>query len=96
MGYNIQYGTTSLRSRMRKAYGTKEFRKYRYGLVCVGIFAALIFGRVGLLDFLIPGDNEVTKKAFSNMIQNVREGENVKRAVVVFCDEILDSAEHEG
>ena len=55
-----------------------------------------MLGRAGVLDFLIPGDEAITRKAFQTMIEDVKEGERVSDAVTTFCEEILAGAEYEG
>lgn len=89
MSYSIQYGSTSFKTRLKRIRGTKKIRKVQWWIaICVVIFS-LILGRMGLLDFLIPGDNDATKNAFSDMVSDVRNGESVKSAVTAFCNEIL-------
>lgn len=94
MGYNIQYGTTSISTRIKRVRGTKKMRRLECLIAGCALLLMILFGRFGLLDFLIPGDNDVTKAAFSDMIQDVQEGESVKRAVTAFCNEILNSANY--
>ena len=94
MGYNIQYGTTSISTRIKRARGTKKMRKLEYLIIGCALLLTILLGRFGLLDFLIPGDKNVTKAAFSDMIQDVQRGESVKSAVTAFCNEILNSANY--
>ena len=45
------------------------------------------------MDFLIPGDQKVTKHAFYSMINQVQQGENIAGAISAFCEEILINAD---
>ena len=94
MGYRIRYGQTAVKEVIAQTQLQKEKKlslKW-IAVVCVMI-AITILGKTGCLDFLIPGDKEVTRQAFSSMVENVREGENVKTAITAFCMEILNNAE---
>ena len=57
------------------------------------IFAVLItsyaFMQCRLYRYFIPGNPDVTMSAFSNMVENVGDGEPVKDAVFAFCKEII-------
>lgn len=46
----------------------------------------------GLLQYLIPGDPDVTTAAFSTLVDEIGEGEPVREAFVEFCKEIIFSA----
>ena len=47
----------------------------------------------GIPDFLIPGDPRVTRNAAETMLDDIRAGETLEKAVAVFCKEIIDAAE---
>lgn len=94
MGYRIQYSQTLIREPLYEPISKKKsaapFRWIAAGCI---LLALTLLGRVGCLDFLIPGDKTVTKQAFSSMVNEVREGEDLKTAITTFCMEILNSAE---
>lgn len=90
MGYQIQYGQTMKRKvihdQKNKINSTTPIRWVVMGLiVMLGIF----LGNSGYLDFLIPGNKDVTTAAFESMVQEVKNGEKIKDAVTGFCLEIL-------
>lgn len=61
-------------------------------LACIlSLLVCLIWGEV-IFDFLIPGDADTTKAAFSNMIEQIGEGVQVGKAMDAFCREILASS----
>lgn len=67
----------------------------RWKMAIIGgiVLLAVILGESGSFDFLIPGDNAVTRAAFGALVEDVKEGESVKTAITTFCMEILDGAE---
>jgi hypothetical protein len=96
MSYKIQYE----KFLKQELLGIKS-RKIPYPIVkwsVISIIAvtAAILCRLGMFDFLIPGNKEVTKDAFQTMVEGVQEGNSVKDAVVAFCEEILAGAEYPG
>lgn len=95
MGYQIKYGATAVKIPVLENTPKKEKNTRPVWLIPVivtGIIIAL--GWTGNLDFLIPGDKVVTKKAFSEMVEQVQQGEQIGNAITAFCREILDNAEY--
>lgn len=98
MGYRIEYGDTPVR------WKTERLRWGRialYGGICFLLFCVLTVtywpaGAEMLADWIYPGDAEVTRQAFHQMALQLRAGESVKDAVMVFCREILDGAQIPG
>lgn len=95
MAYSIQYGRASIRNQFRRMKGTKQSTRLKSAIICSLILTALICGKLGYLDFLIPGDKEVTKEAFSDMLDSLQGGEDLKEAVSTFCEEIFSVAQQE-
>lgn len=94
MGYRIRYGQTAVKEVIAQKQLQKEKKmSLKWIAVACVMTAITILGKTGCLDFLIPGDKEVTRQAFSSMVENVREGENVKTAITAFCMEILNNGE---
>lgn len=93
MGYRIQYGQTvikeSLYETTLKKKPTAPIKWIAAGCI---LLALTLLGRTGGLDFLIPGNKEITKQAFSSMVDEVRDGEDIKTAITAFCVEILNGA----
>ena len=96
MAYYIQYGKITTKERIARLRSSQTFKLYNW--IFVGILAVTIslLGRLGALDFLIPGDREITKAAFQTMVEDVREGERVSDALTAFCEEILAGADYKG
>lgn len=94
MGYRLEYGATVVKIPTQEStFNRKNARSVKWIAAGCILLSLTILGKIGCLDFLIPGDKEVTKQAFSAMVDNVREGEDVKTAVTAFCMEILNRAE---
>lgn len=92
LGYRIDYGQP-----FDKKYPMPARRSRLPWMVCGALllFALLTNlywpeGRTMLAEFLVPGDAAVTTAAFSDMVADVRAGEEVSDAVAAFCREILD------
>lgn len=96
MGYRIEYDHGECKFQV-----LKENRSRLPGLTAGALAAFLILthlfwpaGDSAIQDFLIPGDDVVTRKAAQTMVQELREGASLTQAVEVFCREIIDSAEN--
>lgn len=78
----------------------KHIRPWRvafYTAACLVLFGALTLkfwpeGAQVLQEVFLPGDAAVTRQALANMAENLKEGEAIGDAVVVFCREIVDGA----
>lgn len=94
MGYKIQYGQTMTKVILKES--RKDHRKIpaiKWIVVTCVLFLGVYLASAGYLDFLIPGNKEVTTAAFSEMVEDIQEGESVKEAFMTFCMEILDGAQ---
>lgn len=92
MGYQIMYSPED--NHKYPAY--KPVRKNKWVIPAV-LTAVLLAAaarpqvRSALENWLIPGDKDVTKAAFSLMLEDIRTGEPVSQAVSAFCREILEN-----
>jgi len=93
MSYRISYDGKAEKT----FFNEKDPKKYfRYTLMCiVGMIVAILLytNKPKLEKIIYPGDPQVTKNAAAAMISDIRSGENVKDAVMAFCQEIVDNAE---
>lgn len=93
MGYCIEYNPN--RNKKYPMHPTKKTKWMPKLLIAVSVVVIGIFilQRNEENDFikscLYPGDPDVTAGAFSDMIQNIREGENVGESITDFCKEII-------
>ena len=94
MAYHIRYGKTTVKERIACLRSSENFKLYNWIFVGILTVAISLLGRFGALDFLIPGDREITKAAFQTMVEDVREGEHVSDALTAFCEEILAGADY--
>lgn len=95
MGYRIVYGEEPVRWQNRKL---RAGRVAACTAVCLMLFGTLTVkfwpeGAEVLQEALLPGDAAVTRQALENMADNLKAGEAIGDAVVVFCREIVDGAQ---
>ena len=95
MGYTIQYGPAG---KAEAAWHAK--RRKKSGVILAVCVLAVAFVAIVLSgdfeqikNYLIPGDLEVTKAAFAQFTENIRQGDTVGDAITAFCREIIDGAE---
>ena len=91
MGYRMEYGT-----------GNHDAVFHRIGngrkrtLAMVIIVAALLLGgyfcRNKIVDYLLPGDPDATRKAIRVFVNELREGERATDAFEAFCKVIINEA----
>ena len=95
MSYQIMYNPEDSHK-----YPTRIQKKHKFKLlpVIAGLICLLTLGRPEmrskLEQWLIPGDPQVTKAAFSLMLDELREGESFGNAVTTFCNEIITGSEN--
>lgn len=91
MAYTVRY--TQPGSMERNKIPASEGR--RKILIAVLLAVLMLFGTGRLLsdskvqELLIPGDPAVTKQAFTEMTQSIRDGQPVDDAIVAFCRQII-------
>ena len=90
MAYRIEYGSISLRKRMKQIRGTKYAQRTKYILLVCCAIVLSVLSYFGHFDFLIPGNKEITKAAFYNMVEEVEKGESIAGAISAFCEMVLN------
>lgn len=92
MSYKISYDGVL----KKVTFNEKNPKKYiRISLFCIVgiIFAVLIYTNKAKIENVIyPGNPQITKSAASTMISSINNGEDIKEAVMSFCQEIVDNA----
>ena len=53
------------------------------------LIAGYIILNGNVLDYILPGDPEVTVAAFSQMVEQVKTGQTVREALVAFVEQII-------
>ena len=91
MSYRINYGHPS-----DKRYPAASGQGRLPSMICAAFLLFLLLtntfwpsGRALLKDLFIPGNPETTANAFSGLMEDIREGEELSEALTVFCREIL-------
>lgn len=87
MAYKMEYGMKTPVVCSTVQVQKKQRRKPKLWII-ISVCIALITV-CAATDILIPGDAAVTKAAMSNMVNNIREGEQVVDAFAAFCQTVL-------
>ena len=88
MAYEIRYTDTEIVKESKSS--RKVFMKWVV-CFCVALFLGLLLQLRSVQDFLIPGDPEVTRAAFSGFTKELREGGSFRDATAVFCKQVIES-----
>ena len=86
MAYQIQYEP----EKNRKYPAHFRRRKSLVIPILIAVAIVVCFAICGKTGILIPGDPQVTAQAFSQMVDMVRNGEQVEDALSTFCVEVLE------
>ena len=87
MAYKMEYGMKA-----PVVYSTVHVQKKQRSKPKLWIIISVCIALITVCaatDILIPGDAAVTKAAMSNMVNNIREGEQVVDAFAAFCQTVL-------
>lgn len=93
MSYQIQYPIVSRLE--RKCAGRKGLPNILVAIaICVIILTVTVYvvGVQTVVEYMIPGNNEITVSAFCEMQDNLSDGMSAKDAITAFCTEIIESA----
>ena len=80
MAYRIEYA------------GKRRTRRFPFWLLLLAALALLAVPRQTLGQWLLPGDQEVTARALSELVERLRQGTNAGAAVTAFCKSIVRGA----
>lgn len=91
MAYMIQYQPEddSRYPPVKRKADRRHIAMWMIGVVTVLI--CFLFGGE-ILDFLIPGDPEITKAAVAGIVEDLRNGMPITDVIDSFCGEILNEA----
>ena len=93
MSYNIEYNPEL---HVRYPVLRKNKKRISFSAVLIMLFCIIsggIIAKSELLQFLIPGDPEVTAEAFSAMVEKIENGVPVGEGFLAFCEEIITNAQ---
>lgn len=92
MSYQIRYDSNETRT--NKNQSKKKWKTLSIGIIIAVLFCVFRFSHWDneLWDHLIPGNADITKSAFRNFTESLRNGEAFSDAVYVFCDTVLEGA----
>lgn len=93
MAYTIQYGLPA-RTEAVWAAGNRKRKRWIFAvLFTIGILSGVFLGPENLQNYLIPGDPDVTRMAFVQLMEDIRQGDKIGEALTAFCREIIENAE---
>ena len=92
MGYKIQYEIGESEKIYISTRQADRKKRITIVLVCILVLSMLLSPlRNRILRYLIPGDPEVTTRAFSQMLRDLEKGDSLKTAVSVFCETVIQN-----
>lgn len=90
MAYVIEYGgQVPVAQRIRRRKNWKWIRAICFLMAAIAV--RYFWGDV-LTGILIPGEDDATVEAFSNLLSALGEGESVSESVTAFCREVIYGA----
>ena len=94
MGYRIEY-SSDINHKFQTKFVGKNRRIWKFIALSAAVLALciLIQENEQIRSFLFPGNYEITKNAFNNMIDGIKAGEPLKEVATAFCVEIIDHAQ---
>ncbi len=94
MSYEIRYTKDGSRKYLSGKKPSWNFLLAAIGTVfaVVGLYRLLLDGQLSVWSFLLPGSDAGTGEAVQSMLDGIRSGEPVGRAVTAFCMEIINDA----
>lgn len=92
MGYRMEYKTGEHGARYRKIKN-RNIKLFAPITIAVALLIAGYFNRDRIIDFLLPGDPDATKRAIGVFVAELRKGERATDAFASFCEVIVNEAE---
>ncbi len=93
MAYVIEYdGQVGARFLQQEKRGVNLKRVLIFSLVVlVAVVWTITPVRVAVLDFVLPGDGAVTRRAAGTMFREIKDGQPFREAFSDFCIEIFEN-----
>lgn len=97
MSYQIIYGESG--SVRRKTAGSHTLAGFTAGFFLLFVLLSRLYWPAGadkLRQIILPCDPDVTAAAFSELMVDINQGDDLTDAVTAFCREITQNAENSG
>ena len=91
MWYRIVYRSDNT-SRKSRIISNKSKAVFRGTLFAIALLAISLWGEM-ISRWVVPGDPQITARAFGRLAESLRTEESVEAAIVAFCQEIIDHAD---
>lgn len=92
MGYRMEYGTGN-NDAVYCRLGNKKISLWIIAAVASVFLLIGYFQRDKLVNMLLPGDPDATRKAIGVFVNEMKDGQNVVNAFADFCRVIVNEAE---
>ena len=91
MGYMICYGMECEAEQKwkKRSDGIRKRRMIAVAVICVVLLVAVLGKTDRIQNLLIPGNPEVTKAAFAQFSDDIRNGDRLDEAITAFSREII-------
>lgn len=91
MGYRIVYAEAEPKKRVRPATAVRLRTLVAAVLLLFSIMVRLLWpdGTTILRSVFLPGNLSVTEVAFSEFVEDIRDGQSLEDSVTVFCRKII-------
>ena len=94
MGYQISYENGGVKTNFT---GKKQFDKMKgirvAILIVIGIFLVACISSEEFRHLLLPGNEEVTRAAVTDLVESIQSGEGMEEAITAFCRQIIENAQ---
>ena len=92
MGYRIHYGENVIKEYIPESKNRSNIKLLWVLIVCCAFIFAFSRNKDTIINYLLPGNKEVTRAAISTFADDLRHGESLSDAAVAFCREIIENA----
>ena len=90
MSYQIQYNKTGMQIDLSEdAVRTKRPVPWKIIALIAAILCVYALNVSVIRDFFIPGDKQITKAAFQELDQSLKDGQPFTQAFYEFCREVV-------
>lgn len=90
MSYRVHYAKDMNKNLTRK--NNLKFLRYGVAIIILLIIVGIQPLQKNLYESIIPANYEFTVNCFSDMLNDLENGESVSRAVTTFCRAIIENA----
>lgn len=87
MGYVVKYNEDMHKNLY--VHRKSKILKYIFPIILLLLFVGVMPLRKWLYNSFVPANFNLASKGFTQMIQNIEQGDTITNAVAVFCQELI-------